>query len=412
MSLDGPLAQRAVLWIFFALLAAFTLATGDGGTLAPLLISAPLLLTAAVYFAWGVGPNLRPSFPVVCLAAVAVYGVLQTLLLRNVIAYLGWSGVLFWFTALAITALAECLFRSPAAARNFRAAFILFGTAVCLLDLLERASGTNRYFWLFPSRYSAVFGPFAYWNNLAQFVELVLPVTLWRALGGRRIALPFALCAALQIGAAVASGSRAGAVLVFTELFAVIAIAFEKHRNKTMLAGAGIAVTLTLVFVYAAGFHTVIGKLQQNDQLAVRRKINRSSLAMIRERPLTGWGLDSYVPVYRQFALYDDGTYVNRAHNDWFQWAAEGGIPFALVLFAVAVWTIRPAARSGWALGLIAVALHALVDYPFARLGVCGWYFCLLGMLAATVVHRARHTGRERTREDAGAYLRRAFPLL
>jgi hypothetical protein len=32
---------------------------------------------------------------------------------------------------------------------------------------------------------------------------------------------------------------------------------------------------------------------------------------------------------------------------------------------------------------LIAVCLHALVDYPFARLGVCGWYFCLLGMLAA-----------------------------
>jgi hypothetical protein len=153
MSLDGPLAQRAVLWIFFALLAAFTLATGDGGTLAPLLISAPLLLTAAVYFAWGVGPNLRPSFPVVCLAAVAVYGVLQTLLLRNVIAYLGWSGVLFWFTALAITALAECLFRSPAAARNFRAAFILFGTAVCLLDGITWRSLSS---WFFPSRSGAL----------------------------------------------------------------------------------------------------------------------------------------------------------------------------------------------------------------------------------------------------------------
>jgi hypothetical protein len=31
----------------------------------------------------------------------------------------------------------------------------------------------------------------------------------------------------------------------------------------------------------------------------------------------------------------------------------------------------------------VAFALHALVDYPFARLGTCGWYFALAGMLAA-----------------------------
>ena len=28
-----------------------------------------------------------------------------------------------------------------------------------------------------------------------------------------------------------------------------------------------------------------------------------------------------------------------------------------------------------------------LVDYPFARLGVCGWYFALLGMLSALHGH-------------------------
>ncbi len=84
-----------------------------------------------------------------------------------------------------------------------------------------------------------------------------------------------------------------------------------------------------MIFIYAAGIDRLIGKLEQNDQLAVRRDINRSSLAMIRERPFTGWGLNTYVPVYRMFALYDDGTYVNRAHNDWLQFLAEGGILFA-----------------------------------------------------------------------------------
>ena len=105
---------------------------------------------------------------------------------------------------------------------------------------------------------------------------------------------------------------------------------------------------------------------------------------MIRERPLTGWGLNTYVPVYRMFALYDDGTYVNRAHNDWLQFLAEGGILFAAPMCVLFLWSIRPAVRSVWGVGLIAVGLHALVDYPFARLGVCGWYFALIAMVAVS----------------------------
>ena len=236
---------------------------------------------------------------------------------------------------------------------------------------------------MFPSRYQAIFGPFAYWNNFGEFVEILLPVTLWRGLGGRRPALPFLLSAALQIGAVVASGSRAGTVLVILELVFVIALAYGRNRNKVFLLASASAILLSVLFVYAAGFETLIAKLQQSNQLTVRRSIDRSSLAMIRARPLTGWGLDTYVPVYRMFALYDDGTYVNRAHNDWLEWAAEGGVFFSGAMLVVLAWSIRPAIRSGWGIGLIAVCLHALVDYPFARFGVCGWYFCLLGMLAA-----------------------------
>ncbi|MGA7409120.1 MAG: hypothetical protein WBW33_01470, partial [Bryobacteraceae bacterium] len=45
------------------------------------------------------------------------------------------------------------------------------------------------------------------------------------------------------------------------------------------------------------------------------------------------------------------------------------------------------------------VCINALVDYPFARLAVCGWYFALVGMLAG---HREekRHRHRHRRRTD------------
>jgi hypothetical protein len=314
---------------------------------------------------------------------MTLYGVVQTLFFRQKITYNGWTGVLFWLTASAIAGLSFHLFRNARDASRFRHFFIVFGTLVCVLDLLQQASHTNKYFWFTPSRYDLISGPFAYWNNFAQFVELLVPVTLWRGLGGGRPALGYLTAAAIQIGAVVASGSRAGTALVLLELIVLIAFAYGRNRNKTLLAGAGIAIVLSTVFVYAAGFEALIPKLQQNDQLAVRRNIDRSSLSMIRTRPLTGWGLNTYVPVYRMFARYDDGTYVNRAHNDWLEWAAEGGIFFSGAMLAIFVWSIRPAIRTGWGIGLIAVCLHALVDYPFARFGVCGWYFCLLGMLGA-----------------------------
>jgi endonuclease/exonuclease/phosphatase family metal-dependent hydrolase len=52
-------------------------------------------------------------------------------------------------------------------------------------------------------------------------------------------------------------------------------------------------------------------------------------------------------------------------------------------MLVVFVWSIRPAYRSGWGIGVIVICLHAIVDYPFARLGVCAWYFALVAMLSA-----------------------------
>ncbi len=367
----------------FVILCAYTLTTGDGSAIPSHLVSGALLLLAAIYFPTRGREYGKFQFPCLCLLGMSAYGVVQTLFYPQKIVASGWAGVLFWFTAAAITCVAAQVFREPGEANRFRHLFIVFGTAVCVLDLLEQASQTDKYFWFIPSRYSTVFGPFAYWNNFAEFVELLLPVTLWRGLGSRHPSAPYLVCGAIQIAAVVASGSRAGTVLVCLELLAVIGLAYGRNRNRVLLLGAALALLLTAVFVYSAGSGLLLAKLQAHDQLAVRRNIDRSSLAMIQARPLTGWGLGTYVPVYRMFARYDDGTYVNRAHNDWLEWAAEGGVFFAGAMLAILLWTIRPAIRSGWGLGMLAICLHALVDYPFARFGVCGWYFCLLGMLAA-----------------------------
>jgi O-antigen ligase len=381
--------ERLALLGLFAVLASFTLSTLDGGELAPRLISTVFLVLAALYLSVPFTQRLRLSVPAASLLLMTLWGLAQTLFSPQKIVANGWSGVLFWFTAAILALVATQLFQSAQTAAIFRAWFMFFAGAVCLLDLLEQASRTSRYYWTIQSKFHAVFGPFAYWNNFAHFVELALPITLWTGLSKRHSSpAPYLLLAAVEICAVVASGSRAGAVLVLAELLVVIGLAYARRRDRKLLLGAMLALALSSLFVFAAGFDVVIGKLQQNDQLTVRRSINQSSLEMIRERPLLGWGLETYVPVYRMFAHYDDGTYVNRAHNDWLQWAAEGGIPFALLMLALFAWSLRPAVQSVWGIGLIAICLHALVDYPFARFGVCGWYFALAPMLAAQTERR------------------------
>ena len=376
---------RIPLFALFSLLALYTLSTLDGSEIPVRTISAALLLFAAGFLTVSRRQRLAFGLPTVCLFLMAAYGIVQTLWFPQKIAYNGWTGTLFWFTAAIITLLCTQLFQNPLSAARFRSLLVVFGGAVCALELLERASGTNRYYWLIPSRYPAVYGPFAYWNNFAAFVELVLPVTLWMGLGGRKPAIPYLLLSALEIGAVISSGSRAGTALVIAEFLAIVAMACVRERSLKLAYAAGAAVLLSGVFVWAAGFDTVAAKLENSDQLAVRRPINASSLAMIRARPLTGWGLGTYVPVYPMFATYDDGSWVNHAHNDWLAWTAEGGVSFSGLLLILFVWSIRPALRSGWGIGVLAICLHALVDYPFARLGVCAWYFAMIGMLNAQI---------------------------
>jgi hypothetical protein len=51
-----------------------------------------------------------------------------------------------------------------------------------------------------------------------------------------------------------------------------------------------------------------------------------------------------------------------------------------------------------WGIGLLAMCIHAAVDYPFARLGTCGWYFALAGMLSARNGHEPEYDRRRARR--------------
>jgi len=108
----------------------------------------------------------------------------------------------------------------------------------------------------------------------------------------------------------------------------------------------------------------------------------RSSLRLVRDRPLTGFGLGTWSDAYPAYAHFDDGRFVNQAHNDWVQWAVEGGLPLLSIMLSIAWWSVRPALSSLWGIGLLAVFLHCLVDYPMEqRPALAAFFFAMLGLL-------------------------------
>lgn len=277
--------------------------------------------------------------------------------------------------ALAATALAGFVaFRNDLIRTTFLQAMVWFGTLLSVVSVLAFFTSPGQILWLFPSPYPDNWGPFPSRNNFAQFLELCLPIALYQMTQRRLNVIP----PAVILAAGLASASRAGAMLLILEIVIGIWLLGKEFRRR-----------LVFFALVAAGFTGIVGagalwgRLGVPDPLKYRREIFHSAVAMIVAHPWRGYGLGTFSTVYPEFAEFDSGASVEHAHNDWLEWAAEGGIPFAALWAVLAVQMVRPAMRSFWGVGVLAVFLHAVVDYPFARLGVAAWAFLLIGALLA-----------------------------
>jgi len=138
---------------------------------------------------------------------------------------------------------------------------------------------------------------------------------------------------------------------------------------------------LAAAFTLAVGWERVWLRFEQNDPYLVRREFVAAAIDMAKQRPLMGNGLGTFPEVYQRYAIRDFPFYANHAHNDWAEFAADGGVPFLLLVLIPFAAGIFSAVRNPWGLGLVAVMLHACVDFPFPRPAVSGWMFAMLALL-------------------------------
>ncbi len=305
------------------------------------------------------------------------------------------DAVLYW---LAATCLAWMGLEACSSLEN-RQAFLRLalavGSAVCLLGLVQLFTSRGRVFWLFPSGYeSEVIGPFVSRNNYAAMVELLLPAALLMAFRHRRQTNVYLILAAAMLASVIASGSRAGSIIAISEVLLASLLQVRASCapiGRRWIGFAALVITFTVIVGYQYVWDRFRGK---GDPFEFRREFVESSVAMLKAEPLHGYGFGTWPAAYRQYALLDTGMQVNHSHNEWIQWSAEGGIPAGGLMLAIFLICTPDAFRSIWGIGILAIFVHSLIDYPFLRLGLACWTFVLLGALAAY--------GRERRRLKHG----------
>ena len=352
----------------------------------PTLFQAGLFLLGA---AWAIALMIRPfelrfSSVLIPLSATVGWGLFQIYTGHTLGPWNTWVAVLVWFGNLVAFFLAMQVCASSRVRRRFLDTLLYFAFVLSVVSVVQYFSSDGKVFWFYDTYYKGVLGPFVNRDQYAAFIEMVLPLALVQALRGGPQSLRFAVIAAAMYATVIAGASRAGALLTTAEIVVIPAIFWakgkfgrEKLRSVTINIGL-----LALVFVAVVGWAVLWARFQDPDPLKGRREVLTDTISMVRAKPYFGFGLGMFRTAYPAYASVDFGVIVNNAHNDWAEWAADGGIPFSLLMVWVAVWSLPKAFKTIWGVGLIAVFAHSFVDFPLQRPVLEVWMFALLGALA------------------------------
>ena len=297
------------------------------------------------------------------------------------------------------------------------------GLAMALFGIVQRGTFNGKLYWVWTPINTAgnAFGSFVNRNHFAGWMLMAAALTAgyvcslmvehgprrhlsWR----QRIAsmsssdanrLLFASCAlAVMVLSIVWTLSRSGitAFAVATGLLTMLVSARFRGRRRI------VTVTFLLIVVAFAiswkGFDTVYDWFSRTSTLEWRFALWRDTVAIARDFPWFGTGLNTYGVSTLVYPMSDPSRHVVEAHNDYVQILSEGGIVLAIAAAFVvlqAARAIRAAfaqpqtaslywVRTGATLGLIAIAIQELTDFSLQIPGNA----VLFVLLAAIAMHR------------------------
>jgi hypothetical protein len=356
-----------------------------GAWINPTFFETGLFLLAAV---WALEMIRRPyplrgRFAFIPLGAMVLWPVIQLASRKTVSDWETENAVLLWSSNFLIVFFMLQLAGDSKRRWKLLQILSIFGFVFILLALLEHFSAPDRIFWSYDPGFNDTFGLFVSRDRYAAFAELILSLLFGLAFQNRKYMAWWLGMAAATIAAVIGSASRAGAVLITAETLVLLFLLRTSAKKQVKASSNKLLLFAAMVgaFTIVVGVGTLIDRLSDPDPYHGRREMLRSSIRMIREQPVFGFGLGNFQNAYPRYAEFDSDKVINHAHNEW---AVDGGIPYFASMAIAASWVAPRAVCSISGIGLLTVFAHSIVDFPLHDPPLEFWTFALLGALASS----------------------------
>jgi O-antigen ligase len=313
-------------------------------------------------------------------ALIAAWAPLQLVLKITRVPWSTTQRAVEWAMAAVCFILGSQILRTRRNRDAFLEVMLWANTFLAVAAMLQMYMSPGRVFGLLPV-VDGVVGTFYYKNWFAALMELGAPIALWQVYNGRIVT--GGLCYAAMFAATITSASRMGVILLLAEflLGLMLLVVGRRMRMKSAMSLVAVLGLLVAAASGVAGTGKILERLEESNPYALRGTLLASTLKMIPVHSWLGSGMGTWPSEYPGFATYDWNLYVNAAHNDWAQWASEGGIPFVLLMAALIIWLGAPSLRSVWGLGVLSVSIHSFMDYPLQDPALAFLWFTLAGAL-------------------------------
>ncbi len=141
------------------------------------------------------------------------------------------------------------------------------------------------------------------------------------------------------------SRSRMGILSACISGLFVMLLAQLKARSKAWTAGGAVFLTCVLAYGLWIGLGPVLARFEPlRDphylRLEGRTQLWKDSLRLIRNYPVAGTGLGTFMTVFRSYQTSSVEYIVEHAHNDYLELASETGVPGALLLFVPLIFLL------------------------------------------------------------------------